>query len=85
VEELVFGHAGRDSLAKIWEYNPVLRQLRTGLPHRLTGICGHCLMKHQCMGACIAQNYYRSGDLWAPYWFCEQADVMGLFPASRHN
>jgi len=85
VEELVFGKAGHDSLAELWKKNPVLNQLRAGLPDRLTGICSHCLMKQQCLGSCIAQNYYRSGDLWAPFWFCEQADAMGLFPASRHN
>jgi len=84
VQELVFGHAGHDPLAKLWKNNQVLRQLRAGLPHRLSGICGNCLMKHQCLGSCIAQNYYRSGNLWAPYWFCEQADAMGLFPASRY-
>jgi len=32
---------------------------------------------------CIAQNYYSKGSLWAPYWFCEQAEAAGLFPASR--
>jgi len=85
VEELVFGKAGHDPLAELWKKNPVLNQLRAGLPDRLTGICGDCLMKHQCLGACIAQNHYSSGSLWAPYWFCEQADAMGLFPASRHS
>jgi SynChlorMet cassette radical SAM/SPASM protein ScmF len=85
VKDLVFGKIGHDSLAEIWGKNPVLHQLRNGLPHRLTGICSHCLMKHQCLGSCIAQNYYSSGSLWAPYWFCEQADAMGLFPASRLN
>jgi hypothetical protein len=23
--------------------------------------------------------------LWAPYWFCDQAEAAGLFPASRKN
>jgi hypothetical protein len=32
---------------------------------------------------CVAQNYYRSGDLFAPFWFCEQAEAAGLFPESR--
>jgi hypothetical protein len=40
-------------------------------------------MKVQCLGSCVAQNYYRSGNLTAPYWFCQQAYEMGLFPASR--
>jgi hypothetical protein len=37
------------------------------------------------MGACIAQNYYRNGSLWASNWFCEQAEKAGLFPASRQG
>jgi len=60
-------------------------QLREGLPHRLTGICSRCIMRARCIGSCIAQNYYRDGSLWAPYWFCELADEAGLFPASRRG
>ena len=40
-------------------------------------------MKRHCLGLCVAQNYYSSGSLWAPYWFCEQAEEAGLFPTSR--
>ncbi len=40
-------------------------------------------MKGRCLGSCVAQNYYRSGSLWAPFWFCEEADAAGLFPPSR--
>jgi hypothetical protein len=32
---------------------------------------------------CVAQNYYRSGDLFAPFRFCEHAEQAGLFPVSR--
>ena len=83
VKELVFGKAGNGLLAKIWHEHSVLNRLRTGLPDKLTGICGHCLMKHICLGSCIAQNYYRNKSLWAPFWFCEQAGAEGLFPESR--
>jgi hypothetical protein len=40
-------------------------------------------MKQRCKGSCVAQNYYSKGSLWAPYWFCEQAEEAGLFPTSR--
>ncbi|OGP52753.1 MAG: hypothetical protein A2Y65_12180 [Deltaproteobacteria bacterium RBG_13_52_11] len=63
--------------------NQVLQELREGLPSRLGGICTRCLMRHQCLGSCIAQNYYEAGNLWAPFWFCQQADEAGLFPESR--
>jgi SynChlorMet cassette radical SAM/SPASM protein ScmF len=85
VPELVFGDAAHDSLAEVWSGNPVLREIRDGLPHRLGGICGNCLMKGLCLGSCIAQNYYKDRDLWAPHWYCEEAHREGLFPESRRH
>ncbi|MHB8837182.1 MAG: SynChlorMet cassette radical SAM/SPASM protein ScmF [Candidatus Methylomirabilia bacterium] len=83
VPELVFGEVGRDRLETVWRENAILNALREGLPGRLEGVCSRCLMKGRCMGSCVAQNYYRKGSLWAPNWFCEQAEAAGLFPASR--
>ncbi len=83
IPELVFGHAARDPLANVWHDHPVLCDIRAGLPDKLTGICSECLVRSRCLGFCLAQNYYRSRDLWAPYWFCQEADAAGLFPASR--
>jgi SynChlorMet cassette radical SAM/SPASM protein ScmF len=83
VPELIFGHAGRDSLEDVWRDAPLLKELRDGLPRRFRGICGECLLKGICQGRCIAQNYYKSRDFWAPFWFCEEADKEGLFPESR--
>ena len=83
VPELVFGQVGEDNLEAVWEENQMLKELREGLPHRLGGLCARCLMRHQCLGSCIAQNYYDAGSLWAPFWFCQQAEDTGLFPESR--
>jgi SynChlorMet cassette radical SAM/SPASM protein ScmF len=83
VPELVFGHAASDRLEDIWHNSPVLKKLRAGLPDRLEGICGECLLKGRCLGSCIAQNYYRSKDIWAPFWYCLEATKRGLFPESR--
>jgi SynChlorMet cassette radical SAM/SPASM protein ScmF len=83
VPDLVFGEVGKDRLEEVWRENAVLKAVREGLPERLEGVCGRCLMKRSCLGLCIAQNYYRKGSLWAPNWFCEQAEEAGLFPASR--
>jgi SynChlorMet cassette radical SAM/SPASM protein ScmF len=83
VPELVFGEVGKDSLETVWKENDVLEALREGLPDRMEGVCSRCLMKQRCRGSCVAQNYYSSGSLWAPYWFCDQAERAGLFPASR--
>ncbi len=83
VPELVLGHAERDRLEDVWCQNGLLSDIREGLPGRLEGICGDCLMKQRCLGACMAQNYYRKRTLWAPFWFCEEAHKKGLFPESR--
>jgi SynChlorMet cassette radical SAM/SPASM protein ScmF len=83
VPELVFGHAAKDRLEDIWKDSPILRELREGMPMRLEGICGQCIMKGLCLGSCVAQNFYRSRNLWAGYWFCEEAREQGLFPESR--
>jgi SynChlorMet cassette radical SAM/SPASM protein ScmF len=83
VPDLIFGAVGKDKLQEVWQENAVLKDLREGLPKRLEGVCGRCLMKERCLGLCVAQNYYSKGSLWAPYWFCEQAEAAGLFPASR--
>ncbi len=85
VPELVFGHAAQDCLEEVWNDHPALIEIREGLPQRLTGICGECLVQNLCLGFCLAQNYYHAGDLWAPYWFCDQAEAAGLFPASRRR
>jgi SynChlorMet cassette radical SAM/SPASM protein ScmF len=83
VPEMVFGHASTDRLSDVWVGRPVLREIREGMPRRLEGVCGECLMKGICLGNCIAQNYYRSSNLWAPFWFCEEARREGLFPEAR--
>lgn len=83
VPELVFGHAGKDRLEDVWGSTVILNELREGLPGRLDGICGDCMMKGICLGNCIAQNYYRSRNLWSPFWYCEEAREAGLFPEAR--
>ena len=83
VPELIFGEVGKDSLEEVWRENVILKSLREGLPERLEGVCGRCLMKGHCRGSCVAQNYYSRRSLWAPFWFCEQAEKAGLFPTSR--
>jgi SynChlorMet cassette radical SAM/SPASM protein ScmF len=83
IPELVFGKVGEGALGAIWRENETLRSIRQGLPKQLEGICARCLMKGACLGSCLAQNYYRSHSLWAPFWFCEEAEELGLFPQTR--
>ena len=83
IPELIFGDAAKDSLEKIWTEHPVLLKIREDIPLKMKGICSRCLLKSKCLGSCVAQNYYRSKDLTAPFWFCEKAEEEGLFPATR--
>ncbi len=83
VPELVFGHASRDRLEDVWKNHPVLKDIREGLPRKMEGVCGECAMKLLCLGSCVAQNYYMSKNLFAPFWYCEEARKRGLFPVSR--
>jgi len=83
VPDLVFGHAGKDRLADVWNNNQVLKDIRKGLPGDLKGICRDCLMKKMCLGSCVGMNYYRGHDLFAPHWYCEEAHNQKLFPAER--
>jgi SynChlorMet cassette radical SAM/SPASM protein ScmF len=83
VPELIYGDAKRDSLEDVWRSAPVLCELRGGLPDKLEGICGDCLMKKICLGNCIAQNYNRSRSPWTPFWYCEEARKTGVFPKGR--
>ena len=80
---LIFGKVGADPLARIWFEHPILLALHEGMPERLEGVCGRCMLKSACLGHCVAGNYLRSGSLWGPYWFCEAAERAGLFPAGR--
>jgi SynChlorMet cassette radical SAM/SPASM protein ScmF len=83
VPEFIFGDAAKDKLEKVWNNTPILQELRQGMPWRLEGICAECAMKNRCFGNCVAQNYYSSKSIWAGYWYCEEADKKGLFPATR--
>jgi SynChlorMet cassette radical SAM/SPASM protein ScmF len=85
VPDFIFGHAAKDRLEDVWRETPMLKEIREGLPARLEGICGTCLMRRFCLGSCIAQNYYTHKSLWAPFWYCDQAQRAGLFPGSRQG
>jgi SynChlorMet cassette radical SAM/SPASM protein ScmF len=81
--DLVIGDLRRDPLDRVWLESPLLRDLRDRLHARLRGVCGRCLLGAACLGACRANAYDSEHGLLAPYWFCQQAEAEGLFPASR--
>ncbi len=81
--DLCYGRLGKDHLQDIWRQHPMLLKLRADIPDRLEGICSECLFRQRCMGCCVAENYFATGRLTAPFWFCAQAASAGLFPAHR--
>ena len=83
IPELVFGNVKNDKLADIWKNNKTIQKIQNDLVDNLQGICSSCLFKSACLGKCLAQNYYDSKNLFASYWFCEQAHEKGLFPVNR--
>lgn len=83
VPEMVFGHAGFDHLSELWSSHPIIQKIRIGIPDLLESPCRECVMKHLCLGGCIAQNFNASQDLFAPFWYCEEAQKQGVFPESR--
>jgi SynChlorMet cassette radical SAM/SPASM protein ScmF len=83
VPELIFGNLDKDHLAAVWSKSPKLREMRRLIPDQFEGICGHCLHKQTCLGACIANNYHSRKKFNAPYFFCDEAEKEKMFPASR--
>jgi len=83
LDTLVLGRIMKDRIKDIWLGHPVLREIREGVPAKLKGICGKCMMKKYCLGKCRAEAYYTDGSLLAPLEFCQAAYEEGLFPLSR--
>jgi len=81
--ELIYGHIGRDDLKEIWCNNSMLIRLREQIPTQLEGVCGQCLHRDLCQGECVANNFHVAAKLNAPYYFCDRAEALGLFPTSR--
>ena len=80
---LVFGRLGEDRVADVWSSDTRLQRIRDSVPRDLEGICAACLFKNRCLGYCVAQNYHASKKLTAPFWFCDRAHDLGLYPEQR--
>jgi len=81
--ELVMGNLLRDELEELWRGHPLLKKIREGLPKTLEGVCSRCILVGMCFGVCRTYAYVMTGDLFAPCWFCEEAEREGFFPTSR--
>lgn len=79
IQDLTFGHASSATLQDVWENSEVLNDLRTNLPHGMTGVCSNCLMKRSCLGNCIALNYYQARSLYTPFLVLRGSRKTGAF------
>ena len=85
IPELIYGHVETEDVHDVWCSSPGLMRLRQEIPLQLEGICGQCLYRDLCQGECVANNFHSAGKLNAPYYFCDHAEQLGLFPASRRK
>ena len=83
VPDLRIGNICDHSICEVWRESPILQELRESLPSKLTGICGDCIFKFQCLGCCRANAYAVSGNLYAPYFLCQSLYDENRFPESR--
>jgi radical SAM protein with 4Fe4S-binding SPASM domain len=83
-DHLVYGQLGKEKINDLWINNQSLSEIREiSTSSSLEGICHQCIHEDLCFGNCLAQNYYISKRLTAPFWFCQLADDNNLFPSSR--
>ncbi len=80
---LVMGNIAGDDIRQVWSNHPLLKKLRKELPESLEGICGRCIFKFRCLGACRASAYSSTGNLNSPFFLCDEAYKSGIFPESR--
>ncbi len=80
---LRMGNIFRDSIADVWQSDPLLARLRESLPNRLKLPCSNCIFQFQCMGGCRALAFACDNDLLAPFFLCREMHTAGWFPPSR--
>ncbi len=81
--ELIMGNIKKDDIRDVWVNGPIFKKIREDIPNNLKGICSRCIFKAKCLGSCLAITYAMTGEINNGYWFCEEADRLGLFPESR--
>lgn len=81
--QYVFGHVSDIDLAEVWREHPGLNEIREKVPAQLEGICGNCVLKSSCQGACRASAYETFGSITAPSSACQSLYDVGLFPKNR--
>jgi len=84
MKELRMGNLSDTGITDVWKNSLILKDLRMSLPWKLKGICGRCIFRFRCLGACRANAYTLSRDFYAPYFLCQEYFDSGKFPGSRY-
>lgn len=81
--EYVFGRIGEANLEELWASHPRLLEVRSLIPEKLEGVCGNCMLRATCQGACRSFAYDAYGSITAPSPGCQELYSCGLFPETR--
>jgi radical SAM protein with 4Fe4S-binding SPASM domain len=82
-EELHFGNVRTENLKEIWTKTRMdMLRGRYVAADDLKGICGDCIFKRMCKGACRAWAYEMGEDFDSPFPVCAQMEAEGTFPAA---
>ncbi len=85
-KHLIMGNIQRSyDLARIWEREPSMLDVRRRVFRGLRGVCSECQAQSDCLGGCRAAAVAAAASLAeSPPW-CQSLYDAGLFPASRLN
>jgi radical SAM protein with 4Fe4S-binding SPASM domain len=79
-----FGNLAQDDVADVWKNHATLKLLREGIPDRLQGICGRCIVRSACQGYCRLENEdVTLRTFFDPFPRCAEMDRLNRFPQSR--
>ena len=75
-----FGDIRELSLAEIWKAQNMETARERYVNSELEGICGDCVFKKECRGACRAHALDDTGSMEGPYPVCADMAEQGYFP-----
>lgn len=78
--EMILGNIRTHKIADIWNNSDTFKGLRKINPNQLRGVCGRCIYKEYCSGACRAYAYIKYKDFKMSDPICQRAFDEGLFP-----
>jgi radical SAM protein with 4Fe4S-binding SPASM domain len=77
---LVAGNIKEKRFKEIWTNSPLFQKTRSFNVTDLKGICGRCLFREFCGGACRLSAFRDKGDFLAPYSLCQHFYDEGYIP-----